>query len=202
VTFVGSASSPSQFPKDGLPEVAFLGRSNVGKSSLLNALAGAKGLARVSSKPGLTRLVNFFRAAGPRPDLYLVDLPGYGYARLPQAEREGFERLVTSYLLGRAPLALCLFLVDARHDPMPGDLILEAFLAHHGLPFAVAVMKTDKLKRGDVLRAKRELERGLARRARAVIPVSAVTRDGIDDLWTLIRSAASRGRPEVLHDGH
>jgi len=202
VTFVGSASSPAQFPRDGLPEVAFLGRSNVGKSSLLNALAGTKGLARVSGKPGHTRLVNFFRVAGPGRDLYLVDLPGYGYARLPQAERQGFERMVTSYLLARPPLALCLFLVDARHEPMPGDLVLEGFLAQHGLPFAVAVMKTDKLTRGEVVRAKGQLERGLARHARAVIPVSAVSRDGIDDLWTLIRSAVNGGRHEVSRDGH
>jgi GTP-binding protein len=181
--------------------VAFLGRSNVGKSSLLNALAGAKGLARVSSKPGHTRLVNFFRARGAGADLYLVDLPGYGYARLPKAERDGFERLVTSYLIARGPLALCLFLLDARHDPMPGDLVLEGFLAQHGLPFAVAVMKTDKLSRGEVVRRMKGLEHGLGRRARALIPVSAVNRDGIDDLWTLIRSAAN-GRHEVLHDGH
>ena len=202
MTFVGSASSPAQFPRDGLPEVAFLGRSNVGKSSLLNALAGTKGLARVSGKPGHTRLVNFFRVAGPGRDLYLVDLPGYGYARLPQAERQGFERMVTSYLLERAPLALCLFLVDARHEPMPGDLVLESFLAHHGLPFAVAVMKTDKLTRGEVVRAKGQLERGIARHARAVIPVSAVSRDGIEDLWTLIRSAVNGGQHEVSRDGH
>jgi GTP-binding protein len=202
VTFFGSASSPAQFPRDGLPEVAFLGRSNVGKSSLLNALAGTKGLARVSSKPGHTRLVNFFRVAGRGADLYLVDLPGYGYARLPEAQRRGFERLVTSYLLERPPLALCLFLVDARHEPMPGDEVLEGFLSQHRLPFAMAVMKTDKLTRGDVVRSRRALEHGFARRARAVIPVSAVSRDGIAELWTLIRSAVNGGPHEVDHDGH
>jgi GTP-binding protein len=202
VTFFGSAALPAQFPRDGLPEVAFLGRSNVGKSSLLNALARTKGLAKVSRAPGRTRLVNFFRVASPGSDLYFVDLPGYGYAKVSAEERQGFERLVTSYLLERAPLALCLFLVDIRHEPMPADEVLEAFLAEHDLPFAVALMKADKLKRGEVVRALRSLEKGLARRARAVVPVSAVTRDGIDDLWSLIRAAVNRGGHEVFQNGH
>jgi GTP-binding protein len=202
VTFFGSACAPAQFPRDGLPEVAFLGRSNVGKSSLLNALARTKGLAKVSSTPGRTRLVNFFRVASPGSDLYLVDLPGYGYAKVRAEERLGFEQMVTSYLLGRAPLSLCLFLVDARREPMPGDEILESFLFENDLPFAVAVMKSDKLTRGEVVRATRSLEKGLARRARAVVPVSAVTRDGIDDLWSLIRTAVNGGGHEVLHDGN
>ena len=117
MSFVGSAASPAGFPHDGAPEVAFLGRSNVGKSSLLNALAGVRGLARVSATPGLTRLVNFFRLAGGGwPDLYLVDLPGYGYAKAPRTERAAWEGLVTSYLLGREPLSLCVFLVDSRHE--------------------------------------------------------------------------------------
>ncbi len=201
MTFFGSAAAPAQFPRDGLPEVAFLGRSNVGKSSLLNALARTKGLAKVSSTPGRTRLVNFFRVAGPGSDLYIVDLPGYGYAKASAAERKGFEALVLSYLLDRDPLRLCVFLVDARHEPMPGDEILEGLLADHDLPFAVAVMKTDKVTRGEVMRTKYRLEQGLARRARAVVPVSAVTRDGIDDLWSLIRAAVSSGGHEVLHDG-
>jgi GTP-binding protein len=202
VTFSGSAAAPEQFPRDGLPEVAFLGRSNVGKSSLLNALARTKGLAKVSSTPGRTRLVNFFRVTGPGSDLYLVDLPGYGYAKVRAEERQGFERLVTSYLVDRAQLALCLFLVDVRHEPMPGDLMLEAFLGENNLPFAVALMKADKLKRGEVVRAQHSLEKGLAHRAQAVVPVSAVTRDGIDDLWSLIRAAVNGSRHEVLQDGH
>src|SRR5215204_1935818 len=107
VTFAGSAAGPQQFPRDGLPEVAFLGRSNVGKSSLLNVLAGTKGLARVSQHPGRTQLVNFFRVGD---EMYLVDLPGYGYAKVPETVRQGWERLVLSYLVNRRPLVLCVFL--------------------------------------------------------------------------------------------
>jgi GTP-binding protein len=193
--FVTSAASPAQFPKDGLPEVAFLGRSNVGKSSLLNALVGARNLARVSSQPGRTRLVNFFRVER----IYLADLPGYGYARVSRNTRQSWEQLVSSYLLGRDVLALCVFLVDARHDTMENDETLRAFLDHHRLPYIVAATKSDKLGRGALKSRERALSGGLGRSARAVIPVSATRRTGLQKLWSEIRAATSR--PEVQH-GH
>jgi GTP-binding protein len=159
VTFAGSAASPDQFPRDGLPEVAFLGRSNVGKSSLLNALAGVRGLARVSSEPGRTRLVNFFRVSGAerpggagRGDLYLVDLPGYGYVKASRDVRESFERIAVSYLAGREPLRLCVFIVDARHEPSERDQVLRAWLEEHGLLYVVAANKIDALGRGEAAR--------------------------------------------------
>jgi GTP-binding protein len=191
VSFYGSAASPDGFPRDGTPEVAFLGRSNVGKSSLLNALAGVT-LARVSKTPGRTRLANFFRLAGGGwPDLYLVDLPGYGYAKAPRAEREGWERLATSYLLGRDPLALCVFLADVRHDPAEGDLILKTWLDHHELPYVIAATKADKLGRGELRTRCRSLEKDLGRNAQAVLPVSARTGSGIPELQKTIRAAAA-----------
>jgi GTP-binding protein len=188
VSFAGSAASPAQFPRDGLPEVAFLGRSNVGKSSLLNALTGVKNVARVSSTPGRTRLVNFFRYGN---SLYLTDLPGYGYARVPEAERRSWEQLVTSYLVDRAPLALCLFLVDVRHEPTDADRTLGKFLDQYGLPYALAATKADKLGRGELNRRVDALRNGLGLTAREVVPVSAETRDGTDRLWTVIRQAAA-----------
>ncbi|HSD66597.1 MAG TPA: ribosome biogenesis GTP-binding protein YihA/YsxC, partial [Vicinamibacteria bacterium] len=176
VTFAGSASSPAQFPRDGLPEVAFLGRSNVGKSALLNALAGVRSLARVSSDPGRTRVVNFFRVAGAekpggagRGDLYLVDLPGYGYAKAPRDVRESFEAIAVSYLSGRAPLRLCVFIVDARHEPTERDETLRGFLEHHGLPHVVAVNKVDALGRGEAKRRVDAVARGVGRGARGVV---------------------------------
>ena len=196
MTFSGSASSSAQFPRDGLPEVAFLGRSNVGKSSLLNALAGVKGLARVSSDPGRTRLINFFRVLGAtrpggggRGDMYLVDLPGYGYAKAPRQVREGWERLVTSYMDGREPLQLCVFIVDARHEPSEGDRLLRTWLDHHGHPYVVAANKVDKMGRGEARRRERAIAEAIGSGAQAVVPVSATRRTGVDELWKIIRAA-------------
>ncbi len=191
--FSGSAAQPDQFPRDGLPEVAFLGRSNVGKSSLLNALAGARGLARVSSTPGRTRLVNFFRVGD---ELYFADLPGYGYARVSQEERRDFERLVRSYLEGREALALGVFLVDVRHDAQPNDETLRGYLETLGVPFVVAATKADKLGRNELTRRLSALRAGLGQSALDVIATSATTKAGVDALWGVIRAAA-RGRREA-----
>jgi GTP-binding protein len=197
VTFAGSAASPDQFPRDGLPEVAFLGRSNVGKSSLLNALAGVRGLARVSSDPGRTRLVNFFRVSGAerpggagRGDLYLVDLPGYGYVKASRDVRESFEKIAVSYLTDRQPLRLCVFIVDARHDPSDRDQVLRAWLEEHALPYLVAVNKVDALTRGEANRRVAALGRGALGGAQAVLGVSAERGTGVEDLWNAIRGAA------------
>jgi GTP-binding protein len=196
-TFAGSAASPSGFPQDGLPEVAFLGRSNVGKSSLLNALAGTRGLARISAAPGRTRVVNFFRLHGVarpggagRGDLYLVDLPGYGYADAPRQVRAGFERIAVSYLSGRAPLRLCVFIVDARHDPTERDEMLRAWLEHQRLPYLIAANKVDAIGRNEATKRRRTLAQGLGSSARAVVAVSAERGTGIDELWNEVRAAA------------
>jgi GTP-binding protein len=196
-TFAGSAATPQQFPRDGLPEVAFLGRSNVGKSSLLNVLAGTRGLAKVSSQPGRTQLVNFFRLGD---ELYLVDLPGYGYAKVPEAVRQGWERLVLSYLVARAPLALCVFLVDTRHDSAL-DARLQEWLRAEGLPYVVAATKADKLGRNELARRVREIREGVGHGALDVVAVSAETKLGLDILWKTIRKAASERREES-HAGH
>lgn len=194
VTFSGSASSPAQFPRDGLPEVAFLGRSNVGKSSLLNALAGVKGLARVSSEPGRTRLINFFHVKGAgrqgKGQLYLVDLPGYGYAKASKKVRESWEKLVMSYMEKREMLHLCVFIVDARHEPSEGDHLLKTWLDHHGYPYVVAANKMDKLGRGEAKRRERSLGQSIGDNASALVPVSASRKTGIDELWNHIRAAA------------
>ena len=193
IEFTISAASPAQFPRDGLPEVAFLGRSNVGKSSLLNALSGVSNLARVSADPGRTRLVNFFRVDD---DFYLADLPGYGYAKVSHEMRAGFEKLVNSYLVGRAPLALCVFLVDARHEPMEGDQVLHRFLCEEGLPYVVAATKSDKLGRGALAQRVRALQAGIGCEAQAVLAVSAETKAGVPVLWQALREAAARAKQE------
>jgi GTP-binding protein len=187
---VVTAASPDQFPKDGLPEIAFLGRSNVGKSSLLNVLTATKNLARVSSTPGRTRWVNFFRYGN---DLYLADLPGYGYAKVPEAMRVSWERLVTSYMVDRAPLALCLFLVDVRHDPTDGDATLREFLEQNGLRYALVATKADKLGRGEVNRRTAALARSVGAGAQGVVAVSAQTGAGVDELWRAIQAGLAGG---------
>jgi GTP-binding protein len=176
-----------------LPEVALLGRSNVGKSSVLNALAGSRGLARVSSRPGRTQTVNFFRAGH---ELYLADLPGYGYARVPEETRRGWERLAVSYLDGRDALALCVFLVDARHEPMEGDEMLRAWLEDRRLPYVLAANKADKLGRGEQARRVSALRKWAGPCGRDVIAVSARDGMGIDSLWAVIRGAAAQQRDQ------
>lgn len=192
--FAGSAAGPAQFPRDALPEVAFLGRSNVGKSSLLNAVAGVRNLARVSSEPGRTRLVNFYRVGDL---LYLADLPGYGFARVPEAERRGWEGLVRSYLVGREPLALAVVIVDARHEPSEGDRTLREWLDDQGLPYVVAANKVDKVGQAGLARVRRELPAAFPR-ALDVLAVSALKRTGLDALWRRIRETAEDHRQARL----
>ncbi len=143
--FVISNSQVSKCPTTGLPEYAFIGRSNVGKSSLINMLTGRKGLAMTSQKPGKTQLINHFII---NDAWYLVDLPGYGYARLSKDGREKLKKMIEDYALERKEL-ICLFvLVDARHDPQKIDLEFIEWLGEEGVPFALVFTKVDKLTKG------------------------------------------------------
>lgn len=143
--FVISNSQVSKCPTTGLPEYAFIGRSNVGKSSLINMLTGHKGLAMTSQKPGKTQLINHFII---NDAWYLVDLPGYGYARLSKDGREKLKNMIEDYTLERKEL-ICLFvLVDARHDPQKIDLEFIEWLGEEGVPFALVFTKADKLTKG------------------------------------------------------
>jgi GTP-binding protein len=143
IEFVGSFPDPLVILAPALPELALIGRSNVGKSSLLNALVGRPGLARVSGTPGKTTLLNAFRL----PGFYLVDLPGYGFARAGKAARAGYRRLVERYLLERPMLAGVVWLLDARHEPSLDDQAMQELLVRSGRPVLVALTKADKLTR-------------------------------------------------------
>lgn len=183
VVFVTSAVTKSGFPIPVLPEVALVGRSNVGKSSLLNRLAGQRGLAHVSRTPGRTRMVNFFDVGGSHR---LVDLPGYGYARVPESLRGGWEDLVLSYLRARETLILNLLLVDSRRDPLESDLRALELLNLSGRPVAVVATKVDKLKSGEAASRLRQLSRAFgADGGLSVIPCSTVAAR---------KSAGDRGR--------
>ena len=177
--FVLSASGPEQFPREQYPEIAFLGRSNVGKSSLINALIGQKGLAYTSNKPGCTQAINFYRVGG---DYHFADLPGYGYARVPEYRRLEWKKLIESYLLGRQALELSVLVLDARRGWMEKDLDLKRWLEYHGRPYLVVATKTDKLNQS-------EQEHGLrAIRKEGVepLPFSAIGGRGVRELWQAI----------------
>jgi GTP-binding protein len=184
VTLIKTAGNPQGFPPAELPEVAAVGRSNVGKSSLLNALVGVKRLAFVSKTPGRTQVINFYRVGS---EMTLVDLPGYGFAKVPESVRKNWQKLVTSYLFERAILTLVVLLVDARREPMENDLQVRDLLEQAGIDYLVVATKTDKLPRGRLMAALKKLESVYGTEKRVpVIPFSAVTNEGRKELWTMI----------------
>jgi GTP-binding protein len=182
IEFVGSFPDPLVLLEPVLPEVAFIGRSNVGKSSLLNALVGRKGLARVSATPGKTTLLNAFRL----PSFYLVDLPGYGFARAGKAARESYRTLVTRYLRERPGLAGVAWLLDARHDPSDSDLDMQELLVESGRPVLAVLTKADKLGRSAQRERARAIAQALTLPEDQVQLTSARSGDGIADLGASI----------------
>jgi GTP-binding protein len=194
VEFVGAVARPGGPAPVGLPEVAFSGRSNVGKSSLINRLLGRtrSPIARVSGTPGKTREVNFFRvdalAASDDSPLafHLVDLPGYGYARVPLAVRNTWKPLIEGYLRGSSHLAGVVQLLDARHGPKPDDLRMLEFLASLEAPALVVLTKVDKLKGSERSKGLRGITDTLGLDPEQVVPFSARTGEGRDDLLTAL----------------
>ncbi len=182
--FILSAAAPSDFPADGLPEVALGGRSNVGKSSVLNQLVGIKKLAAVSRTPGRTQLINFFRV---EERFSLVDLPGYGFARVPVAVRRRWEALVSKYLFERSELRLVLLVIDARREPLASDQQVLKLLNDSGMSYALIATKSDKLSRAAMARQGARLHSAFA--ADGEIPFitfSAVTGEGRKAIWNVI----------------
>lgn len=186
--FLTGVARPDGYPAAREPEVVFCGRSNVGKSSLLNALLRRRGLARVSKTPGRTQQVNFFQTANLG---VFVDLPGYGFARAPERVRQQWKGLVDAYLEGNRPVAVCLLLVDARHEPTRQDVQMRQWLTHAGLPHRVILTKADAVGNNQMDRVLRragatlELESGEER----PLPVSARTGQGIEQVRSLIHGA-------------
>ncbi|MDR3239069.1 MAG: ribosome biogenesis GTP-binding protein YihA/YsxC [Clostridiales bacterium] len=173
---------PEQFPTDGLPEIAFAGKSNVGKSSLLNCMMNRKALARTSSAPGKTRTLNFYRIENR---LMFVDLPGYGYAKVSKSETQKWGGMVEGYLTGRPRLIGVVMLVDIRHNPSVLDRQLYDWLRHYAFDIILIAAKSDKIKRAAVPRQaaliRKELDAG---RDQIILPFSCVTCEGRDALWT------------------
>src|ERR1700683_1268944 len=188
--FLLSALSAAQFPEPHVPEIAFLGRSNVGKSSLLNALVGEKA-AKVSSTPGRTRAINFFALLDPsqKRKLIFADLPGYGYAKISKSISAGWPAFIEPYLAIRSTLKLCICLVDSNVPPQQSDRQLIDWLRAAGRDFAVVATKIDRLSGNGRTRNLLALKKGLE--LDEVLPVSAKTGYGIKELWTRIEAVST-----------
>ena len=181
--FKCSSERIGQVPKDKLPDIAFIGRSNVGKSSLINMLTGRKGLAKVSGTPGKTRLINHFLI---NDEWYLVDLPGYGYARTSKSMRDDFSKIITDYVLRCEKMHLLMVLVDSRLEPQRIDLKFIEMLGMHGVPFAIVFTKCDKLSATQLARSVERYRRTLSEQWET-LPAMFMT-----------SSSDGRGRDEIL----
>jgi GTP-binding protein len=201
--FVRTATRMAEWPQGPLPELAFVGRSNVGKSSMLNALARKKGLARVSSTPGRTRALQFFQvsyrptpAARPRA-VRLCDLPGYGYAKVSRDERDRWAAMIEDYLRERDVLRAVVLIVDARHPPAESDEDAAAFLRAAGRRVVVAATKIDKLPRTGRGAALQAVERALGLGRGEAVPFSAIEGTGTDALWARLAALVAE-EPEAV----
>ena len=182
--FVKSAYSRLHWTADGLPEIAFLGRSNVGKSSLLNSLLQRKGLARTSNTPGRTQCINYFLI---NESFYFVDLPGYGFAKVSKAMRANWGKMAEDYLGNRQELALCVHLVDSRHEPTALDIQLNEWLTFNEKNQLIVATKADKLSNNELAKQLRVIEKALP--ASRLLPYSSQTGRGREALWGEIESA-------------
>jgi GTP-binding protein len=187
VEFIGSFPDPRVRINPPLPEIAFIGRSNVGKSSLINAVVARPGLARVSSSPGKTTLLNFYRL----PGFYLVDLPGYGFARASKPERAGYRKLVTEYLRTRPTLRGIVWLLDIRHDPSIQDREMQELLAESGRAVLAVFTKSDKLTRSAVALRRKELAQALQLQPEQIEVTSSRSGTGIAELAVSIVAATT-----------
>ncbi len=183
--FVKAAVDERGWPGDGLPQVAFVGRSNVGKSSLINSLLNRKGLVRTSSTPGKTREINFFVING---QFYFVDLPGFGYARVPGRVQATWGPMIEKYLKGCTDLRLVVLLLDIRHEPGNHDRMVQSWLMENGLTTVYVATKADKISRGNRKKHVEMLAHALGLLPKDIVQYSAETREGRDRLWEAIRN--------------
>ncbi len=187
--FVISAAEPHQLPQDALPEIALAGRSNVGKSSLINRLLQRKSLARTSSQPGKTQTLNYYRI---NEQLYFVDFPGYGYAKVSKVQRQKWGQLIEAYLREREPLRLVLLIVDLRHPPTEDDCLMYDWMRHYAIPCQVVVTKADKLPRSKWAKHIRIARDTLGMpEGQQPLLFSSISGLGREELWSILIEAVT-----------
>ena len=188
--FAVSAVKGSQYPKDGLDEIALAGRSNVGKSSLINTLLQRKNLARTSSSPGKTQTLNFYRVDSDQADFYLVDVPGYGYAKVSKKQREEFGEMIQDYLETRAYLKGLILLIDGRHEPTADDIAMYDYAQYLNLPILVVATKMDKIKKNAFNKTEAAFRKHLNLNKDNVtfLPFSSVTKLNVDQVKDWIQA--------------
>jgi GTP-binding protein len=198
--FVITAVEPKGYPRGGLPEIAFVGRSNVGKSAMINALAGRRKLVRVSATPGRTRTLNFFdvdlERDGTRQTVRLADLPGYGFAKVSKAERANWQKMIETYLDRRRELGAVVCIIDAEVGPTPDDLAMLDWLSERSPRVLVAATKIDRLNKARRKPRIQLLARALELPTAAVVPFSATEHIGVQDVWEAVLDVVGRPRDE------
>lgn len=182
--FITSAVKPNQYPTDNRPEIAFVGRSNVGKSSIINSLTNRRSLAKVSSTPGKTRLVNFFLINNK---FYLVDLPGYGYAKVSKAEKESWGKIIENYLLNRPVLKKVVLLVDSRHKPSDDDVLMYNWIKHYNYNTVIIATKKDKLKKSEIVKNEKIIKETLGLKSdEKILFYSSLTKEGREEILDIL----------------
>lgn len=193
-----SAVNKSQYPAEGIPEIALAGRSNVGKSSIINTLLNRRNFARTSQTPGKTRTINFYLINN---EFYFVDLPGYGYAKIAKSEKEKWGGIMERYLESRQELCSIFLLVDIRHEPTADDKLMYEWIKHFGYNCVVIATKADKISRGQyqkhisIIRKKLQMES-----SEKVIPVSSLKKNGVEELWEEIVNQYNQHGYEITVD--
>lgn len=195
---VVSAVNRNQYPTEGIPEIALVGRSNVGKSSTINTLLNRRNFARTSQTPGKTRTINFFLINN---EFYFVDLPGYGYAKIAKSEKEKWGTIMERYLQDREELCAIFLLVDIRHEPTNDDVMMYEWIKHFGYNCVVIATKADKISRGQyqkhmsIIRKKLQLDKD-----ERIIPISSLKKTGVEDVWNEIVNQYNQAGYEITID--
>ncbi|MZQ76399.1 MAG: YihA family ribosome biogenesis GTP-binding protein [Peptoclostridium sp.] len=193
--FITSAVEKHQYPAEGLPEIAFVGRSNVGKSSSINTLLNRRSIARISQNPGKTRTINFYKVNG---EFYFVDLPGYGYAKVSKEEQGKWGGIMEKYLADRQELCSIFLLVDIRHEPKEDDRIMYEWIKHFGYDCTVIATKSDKITRGQYQKHMAMIRKKLGLAAdEKIILLSSLKKTGVDEVWDEIIDSYARNGYEI-----